>query len=371
MVSARYVSSCGDCGWTSNPCRSQAQADYAHRRHSCARQRRRDSARIARVRRRAKIDRTPKPCLHKQSRHEHGTYVCYTLDSCRCRPCVRAAHEYNAGLTRRNAYGRSNYVDATPAREHVAALRATGVGLKSVAKRSGVPHGTLWKLMYGKPGHEPSRRVRKDTLERLLALRVGDPALYADGAIIDATGTVRRVQALACLGWSLDRLAGEAGLDRQPLDHALSGAKVSARTARAVMEAYERLWDTPPVGRDSQERGGITRTIRRAQALGWAPPLAWDDDAIDNPAAAPLHRLDTDERGVDEAAIERRLAGDRVKLTRAERWAVVRRLHEQGLNDVQIQRRTGIHARQVMRDRQDLGLPANALPFGDRSGRVA
>lgn len=370
---ATYASSCQECGWTGTSYRSQAQADYAYRQHSCALQRRRDAARLARVRQRSLIDRTPKPCRHKRAKHVHGTYVCYTLDVCRCRPCVRAAHEYYAGLTRRNAYGRSNLVDAQPIREHVAALQASGLGLKFVAKRSGVAHGALWKLMYGKKHdgvYVPSKRVRRDTADKLLALQPG-LSLLADGAKVPGVGTMRRLQALGCLGWSIGRLAVECGLDRQALDRAMHGGDVQVATARAAAAAYERLWDTAAPENDHRERIAASRSRRRAQELGWAPALAWDDDAIDDPAAAPLHRLHDDQRGVDEAAIERRLAGDRVKLTRAERWAVVRRLHAQGMNDCEIGRSTGIHERQVLRDRQDLGLPANAVPFGDRSGRVA
>lgn len=371
----RYLPSCDECGWTGHPCKTLDLAGYAYRRHSCAKQRRRDAARLRRIRRRSRIDRTPKPCLHKQASHVHGTYACYVLDRCRCRPCAKANREYEQQRSRRNAYGRSNLVDAEPARNHVQALMAAGIGLKRVAVVSGVPHGTLWKLVYGKRkadgSQTPSRRVTKATADRLLALRPGDLSLYADGAKVPGTGTARRAQALGCLGWSVGQIAAEAGVARQAIDQALHGGTVLARNARAIAGAYERLWNTPAAQDDHRSRIAASRTRNRAQALGWAPPLAWDDDAIDNPHATPLHRLDTDERGIDEAAIERRLMGDRVKLTRAERWTVIRRLHAQGLNDVDIQRRTGIHARQVMRDRQDLGLPANATPFGDRSGRVA
>lgn len=65
----------------------------------------------------------------------------------------------------------------------------------------------------------------------------------------------------------------------------------------------------------------------------------------------------------DEAAVERAMGGDRtVTLTAVERREVVRRLHESGLNDADIHRRTGLHPRTVLRHRQMLGLGHNWHP---------
>lgn len=66
---------------------------------------------------------------------------------------------------------------------------------------------------------------------------------------------------------------------------------------------------------------------------------------------------------VDHAAIERVMGGDRtLNLTATERREVVRRLHESGLNDADIHRRTGFHPRTVLRHRQRLGLTHNWWP---------
>lgn len=63
---------------------------------------------------------------------------------------------------------------------------------------------------------------------------------------------------------------------------------------------------------------------------------------------------------MDEAAIVRAMGGDRtIRLTATERREVVRRLHESGLNDADIHRRTGFHPRTVLRHRQHLGLRHN------------
>lgn len=107
-------------------------------------------------------DRTPKPCLHKIANHQHGTYACYVLDRCRCRPCADAHAAYNRERVRQQAYGRwDNYVDAEPARRHVRLLMAQGMGLKRIVAVSGVPSGSIWKLLYGKRQPDGTRTPSK------------------------------------------------------------------------------------------------------------------------------------------------------------------------------------------------------------------
>lgn len=66
---------------------------------------------------------------------------------------------------------------------------------------------------------------------------------------------------------------------------------------------------------------------------------------------------------IDHAAVERAIGGDQsITLTAQERREVVRRLHESGLNDFDIHRRTGFHPRTVLRHRQRLHLAHNWFP---------
>ena len=57
-------------------------------------------------------------------------------------------------------------------------------------------------------------------------------------------------------------------------------------TERAARTLYERLWNTDP-----REHGvslhSYNRARRHAATHGWAPPAAWDDDRLDDPAAHP------------------------------------------------------------------------------------
>lgn len=311
------------------------------------------------------LERVRRDCTCPVARHEHGTAVAYTADRCRCADCTAANSAAADHRRRQIAYGRwapVGFVDAEPARRHVQALRAAGLGIGSIATASGVSFSSINRLIYGEKGGRPSAQIRPSRATALLAVRA-DWRTLPDGARVDAVGTVRRLQALACLGWTQPRLARELGSTAQHAAYLFQpGGLVTAATARTVARLYDRLWDVTPTPADRWEAGGITRSRTRAAASGWAPPLAWDDETIDDPAAEPQHALTvTGPKPLDEAAIARRVNGDtRVQLTNEERREVVRLLHSQGLNDGEIERLTGINDRQVLRDRQRLGLEANA-----------
>lgn len=290
-MTMRIHTSCDECGWTGSPrgYRSRAQADHAHRQHSCEKARRERAAYERGMARAAAVDRTPKPCLHKIANHEHGTHAAYVLDRCRCFRCSVANTEYERDRARRHAYGRTGMVDAEPIRAHVRALGEAGLGLKTLSRRSGVSQGSLTKLVYGVTRADgtrrpPARRVHEDTARRILAVTSDDKAA---GALVDPTGTRRRIEALIALGWSVRRLATEHGIDRQNLDRALSAAPVTGRTAEAVRAMYDAIGDTPAPETTHHGRAAASRSRRRAAEHGWWPPAMWDDGDLDDPYAEP------------------------------------------------------------------------------------
>lgn len=108
----------------------------------------------------------------------------------------------------------------------------------------------------------------------------------------DPTGTRRRLQALMCCGYSLPILAAQLGCDRRELRRKLhERGTVTAATARAVADLYDRLWDQPPPQSSREEKSSASRSRNYARERGWPPPAAWDDDPgphwIDDPAATP------------------------------------------------------------------------------------
>lgn len=112
---------------------------------------------------------------------------------------------------------------------------------------------------------------------------------YGQWAALDpAAGTRRRLQALVYGGWSVRQLAARLGRTQQNLRLTLHRSqRVRPDVAAAVRALYDELWDQAPPGRDRFERAAATRARRYAREHGFAPPAAWDDDEIDDPAAVP------------------------------------------------------------------------------------
>jgi transcriptional regulator with XRE-family HTH domain len=284
---------CEVCGWFGKTTTANL-AEHALRIHSCDKQRRRDASRARHELRMSQIDRTPKPCLHKQARHEHGTNAAYVLDKCRCLPCSRARVAVDRQRTRLKAYGRyDRYVDADPARQHIRGLMGQGMGLKRIVKVSDLSQGMLWKLLYGKrvPGRkrrQPSKRILATTEARVLAVHLD----LADGAMIDGTCTARRIQALVAAGWSMSKIAARLGINRAnftPLAH--GRRKVTAGTARAVWALYRELVDVAPPEGNQRDRIAASRARNYARHAGWEPVLRIGGRAF---LGAPLDQPDSD-----------------------------------------------------------------------------
>lgn len=164
-----------------------------------------------------------------------------------------------------------------------------GIGAARVAHLAKVSRGSVGRLLYGRPagGEPPSRRIRTTTAERLLAVRYSAAGL-APGVAIEAAGTRRRLQALVAVGWSGPALATRLPMQPAHLSRILRGRPtVSAATARRARELYDELWDQPPPQSTRGERISAAKARAHAARVGWPPPLAWDDDQIDDPSAAP------------------------------------------------------------------------------------
>ena len=164
----------------------------------------------------------------------------------------------------------TGYVPAGPVRARVDALLRSGWSLDDVADHSGIDTATL-RVLTGPVA--VNARVRVPLAVTIAA--VGRTPM--DVWEVPATGTVRRLQALAALGWDPALLAARAGLDWAAVRRA---PVVAAGSAMLLARAYDRLSMTPaPAG---------PRTARVAASAArhrWAPPLAWDDEHLDDPAA--------------------------------------------------------------------------------------
>jgi transcriptional regulator with XRE-family HTH domain len=283
-----FTTSCPDCPFTTTN-RTEGLAVYALKRHSCDRQRRlREKAdRVAA--RRAK-EGPKRDCQCKYAKHEHGTRTAYVVDRCKCRQCLDANSAAKRQVDKQKAYGRydNGRVDAGPAREHVRNLMAQGMAWKQVAKVAGLSPSTVSNLLYGRyeRGHAPYPRMSRVNSEKLLAVKVTLENLPA-GHHVDATGTHRRLRALVAIGWSQSRLAALLGIERSNFTAFMRSEGVTVRYALAVRDLYDQIWDEPQEGHDHRSRIAANRARNYARERGWLPPLAWDDDTMDDPATLP------------------------------------------------------------------------------------
>ena len=178
------------------------------------------------------------------------------------------------------------FVDAGPVRDHLHTLRRAGIGRRRIAELAGISQSVLANLLYGKSGRVPTRRVRPQTASAILAIQPNSGAL-APSTPVDATGSRRRLQALVAVGWNQSQLAARLGMTRGNFGSLMRRGQVTAHTEQAVSRLYDQLWDQAPTT-DTPRTATIAEQARNyARARGWPPPLAWDDDIIDDPAAMP------------------------------------------------------------------------------------
>lgn len=218
----------------------------------------------------------------------HRNLTCVKSYRCRRPECLARSADYHQTRRRLIAYNRwQPLTDAEPIRQHVNMLRTHGIGIARIRQLSGVSGSAMTKLIYGANGRIPSRQVATRTADRLLAVPASLDSVMPT-ALVDGTGTRRRLRALVVIGWPQRELSRRLGMDKKSVNEQVNATNLTAygSTARAVRDLYNHLWDAEPA-----THGVGTRWIEEAKSLAaarcWAPPAAWDDDYIDSPAAVP------------------------------------------------------------------------------------
>jgi DNA-binding CsgD family transcriptional regulator len=217
------------------------------------------------------------------------------------------------------------FVDAEPVREHLRKVNAAGMPYMAICERLGLAQSSsLQHLMWGRGEYGPGQQVRRETAELVMSYW---PSLddFPDAARIDATGTRRRVEAMAVRGWPRHMMAEQVGTVESHFRKAAGRSRVTARLARRVAALYDAWWDKDPL-----EHGVPMRSVSRVRAdaarQGFRSALAWDDDTIDDPNAVPL--TDAAPAGYTEGddVAARFLMGESVVLDRAGRREVITHL---------------------------------------------
>jgi transposase-like protein len=241
----------------------------------------------------------------------------------------------------------------------------SGRSVYAVARTLGVAHRTVtrWVVRREEREHpewptpdeiaawrvdeETNREARRRAAEQ--AYRYRQRVYLNRGPLqVPAVGTARRLQALAAVGWTQVDLAARLGVTQARVGHLMNSLfpMVLPETAAAVSRVYDELCMVVPTDPPPTRRGEVRvheRARRQARRRGWVTALAWDEDAIDDPDARP-HRSTRDARphdDVDEATVERLLAGERVPSTRAEKQEVTRRWIAAGRPVKELARLTG------------------------------
>lgn len=194
------------------------------------------------------------------------------------------ASHYEQRRSRDTAYGRwrTLFVPADPVRMHVDKLLSDGMSKRDICAQSGVSRTMLRSLLVGRPGRgeiKPSAKVAITTAEKLMQITY-QPAQLPAGIGVDACGTIRRLRALVAIGYSQHELCRRLGWLDSNGTRLFTGRqdRVRKATAEKVAALYDDLSMTP---------GASRRARNHARRNGWAPPLAWDDDLLDDPTARP------------------------------------------------------------------------------------
>ena len=139
------------------------------------------------------------------------------------------------------------------------------------------PTGTCWRS---------GQCDREECHQRWLARERRRRKLTALGRplMVEATGTRRRLQALACRGWSTTAVAARLGITQQAVSSLRSGR--TPTTARRIAQGVADLYAAQS---DSWVEGHCADLARaHARRQGWAPPAAWDDpDRDEGPQGVP------------------------------------------------------------------------------------
>lgn len=276
-----------------------------------------------------------------------------------------ADRQYSRKRAKAIAYGQWNYsVDAEPIRVHVKALRARPMTLQQIADSAGIHLSTVHYVLFGRNG-KPPKKTWHDTAEKLRAVRVEAlgpaPAIAVrpGGSVTDPTGTSRRLRALVAIGYRQNVLAGHLGLCPSGVGRLIKLTDpVRVARAREVTELYDRLSRTP--GPSEQARVWAARR-------GWEPPIAWDDDTIDDPDAHPAGTFTAELARIMRGDLEVPLHDDATGVSgnpplRAVTVEAIRRLAAEGLIDREISERLGgrLSRTAVTHARQRHGIPSGS-----------
>lgn len=219
-------------------------------------------------------------------------------------PCWRHDCEQTACVDQRRRYkkrwryeadsrGARRTIPADQAIAHIERCKAAGMDAAQIGRAANLPPSTVTKLARQHP-----KRVRKTTADAILAVTPNRWVGTHPGTLVPRIGARRRLQALMAQGHSINRLERERGEQYSVMVYRASpGDLMTLDNYRKIVALYDEL---------SMTIGDSTRSRNDAAKRGYAPPLAWDDDTIDDPDAEPnygRHELGYSNRKLPDADV--------------------------------------------------------------------
>lgn len=163
-----------------------------------------------------------------QGLEAHGTRKNYAA-GCRCLPCRSVESCYQAMRAQARARGLTAWVDAGPARAHIASLKAQGVGLRQVAALADVSFRTVQAVQNGRP------RVTRSIEARILQTK----PVVAGAVLVNSYRTFHRLRILLQEGYTVAQLA--RWLRVRPSRLRRRSKRVTAGRASEVKRWFDRL----------------------------------------------------------------------------------------------------------------------------------
>lgn len=207
---------------------------------------------------------------------QHGSWSAYRKHRCRCRTCRDWANRGSNLLRLRRLRGESGFMPKQPVVDHINMLLANGMTMVDIVEQAGFSSpSSLCQFM-----KRPAEKMQRAKGRKLLAVK---PSMRPGSrAMVTATGSMRRLRALARMGWGIVAISQATGISTVTITYVRNGQKktVSAGVHQRIVEFYQKHEVTP---------GPSKGTAELAAKNKWLPPLAWDDidtdrvrDAWDN-----------------------------------------------------------------------------------------
>lgn len=213
---------------------------------------------------------------------------------CKCTMCRARRAKYSRDRHEKIRAGIPLRVPIGPVKAHVVKLIDRGMSAKLIAEVADVSSPTMYRVR----NFDDDVLINATIAETLMSVRL-DLSRLPPKSNVDVTGSRRRVQALAWCGWSLQLQAARYGMDATRFRiHRPETRLIWKGNADSIRAVYEELWDQDPPQATTQELRVVRFTKTWALKKGFMPPLAWDDETIDDPDAEPNMGLVTSSNGV-------------------------------------------------------------------------